>query len=194
MEKWGKKKLFGWLYNHWSSCQQPTAGSHHLTVFQEMQITHSLALWYLCKPTCSVLALDSVDPALGRVGREWNRHLLDFPHSLLCLYPGWNPSGLFKHVTQFALNSWDKGLHAAWKWSCSHTVKWCQKVATILLVWDRKKCSSKVCVAYLPRGLNGSYRETLRKKKNLFLKKMSIQNNFNKCQKIKSRSLHPICK
>lgn len=132
MEKWGKKKLFGWLYNHWSSCQQPTAGSHHLTVFQEMQITHSLALWYLCKPTCSVLALDSVDPALGRIGREWNRHLLDFPHSLLCLYPGWNPSGLFKHVTQFALNSWDKGLHVAWRWSCSHTVKWCQKVATIL--------------------------------------------------------------
>ena len=29
------------------------------------------------------------------------------------------------------------------------------------------------------------------KKKKLFLKKMSIQNNFNKCQKIKSISLHP---
>lgn len=96
MENRGKKKLSGWLYNHWSSCQQPKTGSHHLIAFQEIQMTRHLVLWFISRPACSVLALDHVDPALGRAGRKWDRHLLDFLHSLLCLHPGRNPPALFQ--------------------------------------------------------------------------------------------------
>lgn len=103
MENRGKKKLSGWLYNRWSSCQQPKTGSYHLIVFQEIQMTHHLVLWFISRPACSVLALDHVDPALGRAGRNWDRHLLDFLHSLLCLHPGRNPPALFNHITQFVL-------------------------------------------------------------------------------------------
>ena len=168
MEKWGKKKLFGWLYNHWSLCQQPTAGSHHLIVFQEMQMTHSLALWYLCKPTCSVLTLDSVDPALGRGGRKWNRHLLDFPHSLLCLYPGWNPSGLFKRITQFALFLRQRAPCGSKVPIVATQLSDVKRLPQFSVSLGQKEAASKVCVTYLPRGFNGSYRETLRGKKSFF--------------------------
>lgn len=141
------------------------AGSHHLIVFQEMQMTHSLALWYLCKPTCSVLTLDSVDPALGRGGKKWNRHLLDFPHSLLCLYPGWNPSGLFKRITQFAVFLRQR----------APCLLWCPRLPQFSVSVGQKEAASKVCVTYLPRGFNGSYRETLRGKKSFFKKRWAFK-------------------
>lgn len=109
-ENSGKKKLFGWLSHRWHSCQQPEAGSPHLVVFQEkMQMTHLSALWFISKPTCSLLAKPlpwRMGTQGGRKGgrrarRKWNRYLVDFLYFSFCLHPGRNLPALFKRITQF---------------------------------------------------------------------------------------------
>lgn len=130
-EKWGRNCLGGYIITE-VLASSPRQALTTWLLFRKCK-WHIALLCDISKPTCSVLALDSVDPALGR-SREGVKQASFSSLTLYSVfYPGWNPSGLFKHVTQFALNSWDKGLHAAQESAhCSHTVKWCQKVATIL--------------------------------------------------------------
>lgn len=99
VENWGKKQLFGWLNHHWSSHHNPMQFLTTGLLFKKKCKWH---IYSLCDLSGSQLAwcVGLCDPASGRAGRKWDRHLSDLLPFLLCLHPGRNPQDSSKRIAQ----------------------------------------------------------------------------------------------
>lgn len=105
METCGKKHLFGWLNHHWSSYQNPMQFLTTWLLFKKKCKWH---IYVFCDLSVSQLAwcIGLCDPASGRAGRKWDRHLSDFFPLSLCLHPGRNPQDSSKYITQSESCGW----------------------------------------------------------------------------------------
>ena len=149
-------------------------------------MAHLFALWFVSKPTCSVLAKSlhwTPWPSIGKAGKKGNRHLSDFLPFLLCLHAGKNPPAC-SHALPSLYHLLDKGSHearGAWGLAQGGAMAG-EHVHNYLSVCARKKGAGTACRAHLQRSLNGTCG---RLGKHGLEKKYVEPNNSSKC-KIKS--------